>query len=214
VDQLSKWRVVQVLEGHDVTDVSGTRIEWEPPSEREASRIVGVTLPDDDQILWQTPQLFRVSAESRGRRVEIEAESRSGGRARRVTLDGAWLDASDLQSIPLPQLVNEGLRRVTFFLTHRGEIVNVADATAAELREFRKKVLPSRNAWKGSRLTDDQLREVARAYEAMLMFGSRRPTQDIADATDTPRSTVARWVGEARKRGLLPPAERGGIASA
>jgi hypothetical protein len=49
---------------------------------------------------------------------------------------------------------------------------------------------------------------VAEVYTSLAQR-SRRPAADIAEACDTPVVTVHRWVAEARKRGYLPPAERG-----
>jgi hypothetical protein len=50
---------------------------------------------------------------------------------------------------------------------------------------------------------------VADAY-AELIDTSRHPAQDIATLTDAPITTVNRWVREARRRGLLPPASAPG----
>jgi hypothetical protein len=49
---------------------------------------------------------------------------------------------------------------------------------------------------------------VARRYIDALMFGGT-PAKLIAEANDIPLNTVHRWVGEARKRGHLPPGRKG-----
>jgi hypothetical protein len=58
------------------------------------------------------------------------------------------------------------------------------------------------------RKSDDFYRRVAEIY-AQLVPLTRRPAADMAEAAGAPAVTVHRWIAEARKRGFLPPAERG-----
>lgn len=60
----------------------------------------------------------------------------------------------------------------------------------------------------GGRITDDFLRDVADAY---LWFteAKKPPAPSIAEAAGVPVRTVHRWIYEARKRELLPPARSG-----
>ncbi|MFJ4794137.1 hypothetical protein [Kitasatospora purpeofusca] len=58
------------------------------------------------------------------------------------------------------------------------------------------------------RLTDEFLRDVAEAY-TWLTEANRRPAPGIADMAEVPVRTVHRWIYEARKRGILPPARPG-----
>jgi hypothetical protein len=51
-------------------------------------------------------------------------------------------------------------------------------------------------------------RRVAAIYSDAAQL-SRRPAAEIAEAVGVPTVTVHRWVGEARRRGLLPPAGPG-----
>ncbi|MFF2215028.1 hypothetical protein [Streptomyces antibioticus] len=60
----------------------------------------------------------------------------------------------------------------------------------------------------GGRLTDDFLEEVADAYR-WFTEARRPPAPAIAETADVPVRTVHRWVYEARKRGILPPARAG-----
>lgn len=46
-------------------------------------------------------------------------------------------------------------------------------------------------------------------YYRMAMNGSATPSKDIAEVHDIPISRVRRWVYEARRRGYLPPDDRG-----
>jgi hypothetical protein len=51
-------------------------------------------------------------------------------------------------------------------------------------------------------------KEAAELY-AELARGSRRPAADLAERSGVPVASVHRWIAEARRRGYLPPAERG-----
>lgn len=57
-------------------------------------------------------------------------------------------------------------------------------------------------------LTDEFLDDLAAAYRE-LVVAKRAPAPAIAEQTGRPVGTVHRWIGEARKRGHLPPAQRG-----
>jgi hypothetical protein len=60
---------------------------------------------------------------------------------------------------------------------------------------------------KRRRLTLDFLKEVARIYTINGDSGIP-PTRAVADHFKAPHSTAAKWVGGARKKGLLPPVDR------
>lgn len=62
------------------------------------------------------------------------------------------------------------------------------------------------------RLGDDFYRDVARAYRAAVATG-RNPRKALAEASETPADTVARWITETRRRGYLPPAEPGKVSA-
>lgn len=55
---------------------------------------------------------------------------------------------------------------------------------------------------------DEFYREVADRYHYATWYG-QRPAADIAEVNDVPVKTVHRWIAEARKRGYLPPGQRG-----
>lgn len=76
------------------------------------------------------------------------------------------------------------------------------DRTAEIVRESQ------RMSVKRVRVTDDHLRAVVVVYKVAAESGLG-PTLAVADHFDTSHSTAARWVGMARKRGLLPPTEPG-----
>ncbi|XKK63930.1 hypothetical protein HFP71_16925 [Streptomyces sp. ARC32] len=58
------------------------------------------------------------------------------------------------------------------------------------------------------RLTDEFLADVAQAYRWLSAAG-QAPAPVIVDMADAPVRTVHRWIYEARKRGVLPPARSG-----
>ena len=61
-------------------------------------------------------------------------------------------------------------------------------------------------------LTDDFYRRVAFAYRWAVAQG-RNPGKSLADDSGVPNGTVARWIAESRRRGHLPPAERGKVSA-
>ena len=63
------------------------------------------------------------------------------------------------------------------------------------------------NKSQGRKRPDDFYREVAAAF-SWLSRESDQPARDLADSNGVPVTTVHRWVKEARRRGLLPPARR------
>lgn len=68
---------------------------------------------------------------------------------------------------------------------------------------------PTRRA--RNRVTDALLKEVVQVYREAWESGGP-PTKTVAEHFGRPHSTAARWVGEARRRGLLSPSDgsRGG----
>jgi hypothetical protein len=58
-------------------------------------------------------------------------------------------------------------------------------------------------------LTDDFLREVARAYSAALGRRERSPAQSLARQASVPVRTVHRWIYTARQRGIMERGRQG-----
>jgi hypothetical protein len=84
-------------------------------------------------------------------------------------------------------------------------------------REYAKERHPARSGIPSTgrrRMSDALSEEIAAVYRAAWEAGEN-PTQAVAKHFEKPYSTAARWVGEARKRGHLGPADgsRGGEAS-
>jgi hypothetical protein len=63
---------------------------------------------------------------------------------------------------------------------------------------------------KTKRKPDRFYETVAIAFTAKVRQGSRTPAGDLAKQVRVPRTTIHRWVKEARRRGLMPKAGRGG----
>jgi len=60
-------------------------------------------------------------------------------------------------------------------------------------------------------LTDDFLRDVARAYTAVVEQGDRQLAEVLARQAGVSRRTIHRWVYTARQRGIMPPGHRGRV---
>ena len=61
----------------------------------------------------------------------------------------------------------------------------------------------------GRRYPDEFYEAIADLYRRLVATG-KRPAPALAKANDVPTTTVHRWVKEARARGLLAPARKGG----
>jgi hypothetical protein len=82
----------------------------------------------------------------------------------------------------------------------------VAGMTASGAAARGVRALPQRG------YPDDHYAQVADAYRRAFRRGEsghRKPVEIIAAEFGVPRTTAARWVGEARRRGFLPPAQPG-----
>jgi hypothetical protein len=55
---------------------------------------------------------------------------------------------------------------------------------------------------------DGFYRQIASIYSA-LAAASNRPAVELAAANNVPLTTAHRWVKEARRRGFLPPGQKG-----
>jgi hypothetical protein len=75
--------------------------------------------------------------------------------------------------------------------------------SAAELAELLQEQQPSLAPPAKRGYPDEFYAEVAEAYRAAVRRGDRAPVTVIANDTGVPRSTAARWVKEARRRGKL-----------
>ncbi len=82
--------------------------------------------------------------------------------------------------------------------------------TVAKRLRARKRFRLERPA--SRRLDDAFYVDVGVAYRSAVAAGMP-PTKTIAEDTDTPASTVTRWIAEARERGQLPKAQKGKVSA-
>lgn len=111
-----------------------------------------------------------------------------------------------------PGAVGEGLRKSQHRqLAYLAEHIVGDESQAAELRAVARSLGKSVDHLVGGRpreLGPEKLAQVARVYrEAYLAEG--KPTQAVAEKWGVPYSTAARWVGTARRAGLLEATTRG-----
>lgn len=83
-----------------------------------------------------------------------------------------------------------------------------ARVNRAEVSEVLEGVRTLPDPQRRVRVTGEHLEKVAEVYRVADAEG-RPPTQAVSVYFDTSHSTAARWVGMARKRGLLPPTKPG-----
>lgn len=76
-------------------------------------------------------------------------------------------------------------------------------------RELRTALEGSPAVRRGKRLPDEHLEKVAAIYRAAIAKGSQSPTADVGERFFVARSSAGRWLVEARKRGILDPAQHG-----
>lgn len=161
---------------------------------------------------WAIPTIFEAQVYDPASPVNIVIEVRTrAGRPPEITdLRLTWHDLRRPTGITPAEL-----RRVRL-----GGALQLALAAVREEREDRDDGLfrvagtedgvyyagPQPAPARGKPVSDDRLREVARLYRELVATGSRKPTQDIADQYHWSRSTVGRWLVEARRKGFLGPA--------
>jgi hypothetical protein len=172
--------------------------------------IVHVPLPDD----FMVPRRFLAETET----LLLDIEVDSSGAARCLGLqvrgrDGEAITAESLRAIPVARLTRQAVagaaRRYTP-LEEVGEPVFRLVSTPPEAAAafYERYVKEGRRPRRGSPITDDNLREVARIYREAVKRDDP-PTKTVGDTMHTARSTAARWVTAARERGFLGPALRG-----
>jgi hypothetical protein len=157
---------------------------------------------------------------ARGERISVRFQPTDRGRLEPVELrlDGPVLNSNTLRRLPLTIME-------TFANTMwHGEMLDLLDKEpAGDLHD--RKVMPPQFSEPGSirrsivrktaRLKipvgakpDSFYHQVAKTY-SHLARGSNRPAAELAEANDVPVTTAHRWVKEARRRGFLPPGQKG-----
>ncbi|GAA3089525.1 hypothetical protein GCM10010530_14090 [Kribbella aluminosa] len=138
------------------------------------------------------------------------------GNLERQIAEGDWVVSSFVS-----QYLPDGVDRA---VVCRDRLLTDEDAEAAKGSPRVMRVAPAARAkWRGLRksdrefrlqagpadgLTDEFLREVARAYSAAILRGER-PNVAIAEQTGYPLKSVQRWVYTARLRRIMPRGQQG-----
>jgi len=125
------------------------------------------------------------------------------------------IDGPTLRNLPIARMeasLNQpGLAQPLDLRIESGAEVDVSGITAEELyKDVREQRPPRMKLTVPStfKKPDEFYQRVAVAY-SHLAARSNRPAADLADRNDVPRSTAHRWVKEARRRGFLPPGQKG-----
>jgi hypothetical protein len=145
----------------------------------------------------------------------------SFGSSARQVAEGNWVVTSFVSQMLPAGATRAVLRRHELLTDEDAEKALEADATLPRAMHVERQS-PSKG-WQGVRtserefrlksgptagLTDDFLREVARAYMG-AMAREERPNVAIAEQTGYPIKTVQRWVYTARQRGIMPRGKKG-----
>ena len=127
---------------------------------------------------------------------------------------GRPLDADTLRRLPLVAIT-----AIVNLHGVRERIAALLDAAAPDLlgqAPYPVEPVPTVERRASARLTvpagrskgDDFYRQVAAAYSYLAARGNR-PAVELAEANGVPLTTAHRWVKEARRRGFLPPGQKG-----
>jgi hypothetical protein len=163
---------------------------------------------------FAVPQRFVASGETIS--IEVEIDNPGDPRIRRLEVrdtDGAGITSAALRKLAIGRLTREAVAAAARPYTPSEDgaepVFRIVSADPREAASFyRQYTRDARRPRRGSPLTDDDLRQVADIYRAAMSRGDP-PTLMVADQLYAARSTAARWVATARKRGFLGPALRG-----
>lgn len=118
----------------------------------------------------------------------------------------AWIGWLHQHDVSVPETIRAAVKdAVTEWLNQHGDVVITAAIAAAVAREL-PDLKPAEAPQSRRRIvTPALLKEVAEVYRAAHVAGNP-PTVAVAEHFSTSHRNAARWVGEARKAGILGPA--------
>ena len=166
--------------------------------------------PGGDRAL---PRRFMARVEIEGAplvatlRIEIDADGAATCRSVEfAAADGGPVTGTDLRAVGLTKMIGIAVGAATQRVTERsadGGLV-LASPSATEVDRFRAEMRTRRPRIR----PDDELllRKVADVYTR----AEKAPTKAVERECYVSRSTAGRLIAEARRHGLLPPAQRGG----
>lgn len=135
--------------------------------------------------------------------LQLIADGTGRMRVRQLRLDATGtpepVHSTDLREIPISRIE-------AIFTAQRGLLAPGDTFTFALTEDESEFRLPPGSPPDG--LTDEFLRDVARAYAAALQRGER-PNVALAAQTEVPLKTAQSWVYTARQRGIMPRGSRG-----
>ncbi|MEU1219183.1 hypothetical protein [Streptomyces microflavus] len=190
---------------------------WDPASGELNIRPVTmsnyVTVPDDFFMTIQTPEMIRED-ESVAIVVSFRASASEGITLTRIAGLGAHWErhlGQVVAAFPPSEWAQHAEGVMVEFLRLSGRREEAAESISKLPRwrlEIAERPYVDTGIQRRRRITPEHLREVAKIYEAAQENGTP-PTRAVQTHFAVSHSTAAKWVGAARKDGLLPPAETG-----
>jgi hypothetical protein len=156
----------------------------------------------------------------RGERASVRFQPTERGRLEPVELrlDGPVLDSNTLRRLPLTVMetfantVWHGELQDMLDIAPEGDLHdrNYVPPQFSEPGSIRRSIVRKTARLKipAGAKPDTFYQQVAKTY-SQLARGSNRPAAELAEANDVPVTTAHRWVKEARRRGFLPPGQKG-----
>jgi len=186
--QAHKWRVTTQYTG------TGLPVEWR--RDKGLPRSWRATLEADH--LPYVVELDLVASEEHGpscRAVRMAARD-----------DGEPISARRLRDVPVAECIQVAVGMAAIPIKRHADKIEFLMGGQPEYAgrfpeafELAREIRPQKAS-----TSDEHLREVARVY----MAASEKPTRAVEqEFGPISHSTAARWVGQARQRGFLPPAE-------
>jgi hypothetical protein len=159
------------------------------------SRFEVEVLPHAEDALPYALDLVVVVEDGAPRCEELRASRLEGGPP--VTAEG-------LRRVPVASIVRDAAARAALRVERQrrgAKLTPIGENDEDFYRALRKTKARGR-----TRLTDDELEEVATIYRAAHARGEA-PTETVREVLRTSRASASRWIREARDRGFLGPAQ-------
>lgn len=194
---------VSITESHD--GESGT---WEP-----LPAFLAFAVGDDWEELTpdvRVPLAFLIQIETKSVWCHMAARLNTQRRPECESLDlrrldGGTIDWKYLREVPIDAILRKGLRLVTKVrLEAGGPWVDLGFLPASPWRDERLEALPVARRAGGRRTVD---RSVLERVASIYLAAESKPIHALREHyAHNAESTIKKWVAQARKEGLLPPA--------
>jgi hypothetical protein len=164
-------------------------------------------IEDESQKAHLTLTIEMEDARPRCRRLDIDVSNDleiTGDFLRRIAV-GRWLLEALLVAVEKPSGLDDPQGDLAADLRAQGVTEIFRLPSDDERQSFREEYASkTRRPRRGSPISQEHLAEVAKRYREAAEKGDH-PTQAVAREMNVARSTAARWVGLARRHGLLGP---------